>query len=457
LGLYPYHLPLDWPSVDWDNLIPDPWQTIKTFMLDVFGGVSRSGEPFAFPAMRMIWGLFSKNLPDLRKPDLGWSTGMGSSIEYPDVPFEIVGDGSYKNPFSVPLTPLGFQAIEFIFWLDPDGLPSVKALDLAKDSIEPQLRDMLENGIDSVKTASMRDEDWTYDLARLLIRMSYVSPRIEGAIRGLSEPEIQQGLLVLNDFMQQSDGLVPMGSQTASSLNWANFSTVEIAMHWTALETPNVITKAADFVQQNMTPQTVFLLIQAPWNDGDSWDTFLAQSGGDLGITGPASHFDLTAADTPGVSLASINLSPVTQAQVYTLKLSTHWPENGDEVADQIAQIELCIQHMLSMESTGTKVAIIGHSVGGLAAARYTSSGGGSSSEVVCTSTICAPHSGFTLTEEKESQLRNITHILELVGFGGRSPINQSLVANTLGQSANRADVEETITMLTQNREGGGV
>ena len=109
------------------------------------------------------------------------------------------------------------------------------------------------------------------------------------------------------------------------------------------------------------------------------------------------------------------------------------------------------------MVSTGTKVAIIGHSVGGLAAARYTSSGGGSSSEVVCTSTICTPHSGFTLTEEKESQLRNITHILELVGFGGRSPINQSLVANTLGQSANRADVEETITMLTQNREGGGI
>ena len=233
-------------------------------------------------------------------------------------------------------------------------------------------------------------------------------------------------------------------------------SLTEIAMHWNALETPDVITSAKDFLLQNSGINTVYLLIQAPWNDGDVWDPFLAQAGPDLGVTSPASHFDLTDADTPGVTLSSIDLSQVSQSEAYTLKLSTKWPENGDEINDQISQVELCIQHILNMEPSGTVVALVGHSVGGLAVGRYVSSSSGLSSQVVCASTIATPHEGFTLDAEKESQLRTITHILELIGFGGRSQTSTTLPANVLGQSANRADVEKTVTMITQHRQGMG-
>ena len=127
---------------------------------------------------------------------------MGTSIEYPDVPFEIVGDGSYKNPFSVPLTPLGFQAIEFIFWLDPDGLPSVKALDMAKDSIEPQLRDMLETQVapflvGGVSGVFSLGWDPRFCFLGQGVSSEYVrlsgSPRVIRIIRLLERPAYQNG------------------------------------------------------------------------------------------------------------------------------------------------------------------------------------------------------------------------------------------------------------------------
>lgn len=72
LGLGPFTLPIDWPEINWPNLLGDPFGELKSFFMNLFNGRSKSGEPFALPTLRWLWGLFTGKLPDLRLPDFGW-------------------------------------------------------------------------------------------------------------------------------------------------------------------------------------------------------------------------------------------------------------------------------------------------------------------------------------------------------------------------------------------------
>jgi hypothetical protein len=464
-GMWPFNIPIDWPEIDWGSFdINNPWPSIKQFFIDLFSGHSRSGEPFAFPALRWIWGLLSGGLPDLRLPNLGWGDGDGGfNLKLPEVPLEISGDGSYENPWAVPLTPFGLESVEFIVWLDPDGLPSTRLLDLAKSVLDPQLLSMIESTIDSVTTEALDDEFWISQMARLLNRLGNISPRVDSALNGLSEGEISRGLSLFNRFMTESDGLVPLDSQLyESNPSWSNQSATHVGMHWNAMKVPAVIADVTSFVTGNVTslPSWVLLLIQAPWNDEGAWDEFLSDTTDlqNVGLVHPSNrgHFDLTTANTPGVSLNSLDISAVgdSQTQIYTLKLASIPPAGSNLEAFHIEQLEFCVQHILNLAASNTKIAIVGHSIGGLATRRYVDSGSGSSSEVVCVSTIATPHDGFLLEPDDEVILRKITHLLELIGFGGRASNITNLVVNALGDSANRVDVEESITMITQNREG---
>ena len=72
LGLGPFTLPIDWPEINWPNLLDNPFGELKSFFMNLFNGRSKSGEPFALPTLRWLWGLFTGKLPDLRLPDFGW-------------------------------------------------------------------------------------------------------------------------------------------------------------------------------------------------------------------------------------------------------------------------------------------------------------------------------------------------------------------------------------------------
>ncbi|PXY78474.1 MAG: hypothetical protein CXX81_07570 [Methanobacteriota archaeon] len=76
-GLGPFSLPLDWPELDWELTLSNPFEGLRDFFLRLFTGCSLSGEPFALPALRWLWGLFTGGLPDLRLPDLGWGSNGG--------------------------------------------------------------------------------------------------------------------------------------------------------------------------------------------------------------------------------------------------------------------------------------------------------------------------------------------------------------------------------------------
>ena len=82
LGMGPFSLPLDWPEINWNLFLTNPFGALKAFFIELFNGRSKSGQPFALPGLRWLWGLFSGSLPDLRLPDLGWGkssnrTGSG--------------------------------------------------------------------------------------------------------------------------------------------------------------------------------------------------------------------------------------------------------------------------------------------------------------------------------------------------------------------------------------------
>ena len=446
-GLLPFHLPIDWPEIDWPNFdINNPWPSIKKFLIDLFSGISFTGEPFAFPALRWIWGLFNGSLPDLRLPDLGWGDGNGGGgINFPNVPLEISGDGSYDNPWAIPLGPLGMKNVEFIVWLDPDGLPSSRLVDLALAALDPQLLDMIENGINSIQTSSL-GEDWPTQVSNLLLRIKNISPKVRKALDGIDESELREGLETFNNFLTESDGLVPMDSQS-----WGATTTTQISTHWNALETSSVITDIVAFLTPLITSNTKLLLIQAPWSDGDAWDSFISQSGLSLNLTPEA--FDFTEANVPNVTLSSIDISGVQSADIYTLKLAQLNPDSGMTEEDyQISQIEKCVNHIL-YHTSSAEILIVGHSIGGLAARMYHDSSSPSSS-VTAVCTVATPHDGFLLNGNQEAILKKIAHILELLGFGGRGQSNTSLPDGTLGENAGRKDVEKSITMLTQNREG---
>ena len=78
LGMGPFSLPFDWPEIDWNVLLTDPFGALKTFFINLFNGNSKSGQPFALPALRWLWGLFTASLPDLRLPDFGWGDSSKS-------------------------------------------------------------------------------------------------------------------------------------------------------------------------------------------------------------------------------------------------------------------------------------------------------------------------------------------------------------------------------------------
>ena len=447
-GLFPFHLPIDWPEIDWPNFdINNPWPSIKQFLIDLFSGISLSGEPFAFPALRWIWGLFTGSLPDLRLPDLGWGDGNGGGgINFPNVPLEISGDGTYDNPWAIPLGPLGMKNVEFIVWLDPDGLPSSRLVDLALAALDPQLLDMIENGINSVQTSSL-GEDWPLQVSRLLLRIKNISPKVKKALDGIDESELRDGLETFNNFLTESDGLVPLDSQ-----NWGTTPSTQISTHWNALETSSVIADIVAFLTGSMTSNpSKLLLIQAPWSESDAWDYFISQSG--LSLNPNPEAFDLTEANVPNVTLSSLDLSSVQSADIYTLKLAQLNPDQGmTEESYQVSQIEMCVDHIVGHSSSSAEILIVGHSIGGLAARRYHDSTPSSSVTAICT--VATPHDGFLLDGDQEAILKKIAHILELLGFGGRGQSNTSLPDGTPGEDAGRKDVEEAITMLTQHREG---
>ena len=154
-GLGPFSLQHDWPILNWNNLLQTPLSAINEFFVKVLHDVSESGEPFIFSGLRWLSFLIRGYVPDLSEPGLGWPISFSGDVPvviYPET-FEITGEGTYSNPYRVPISDNLNSESNLLIWLGPDGPknPTVYNDSLAASS--PNSYDVfLESDLDMVET-----------------------------------------------------------------------------------------------------------------------------------------------------------------------------------------------------------------------------------------------------------------------------------------------------------------
>lgn|GEM_PF-1493269 len=468
-GLGPFSLPLDWPEIHWNNLFVNPWVEFKRFIVELFGGVSSSGEPFALPALRWIWGLFSGSLPNLNLPNLGWGSDEGTSqfsISLPDIPVDIIGDGTYDNPWSISLSAINLPNFEFIVWVDPDGIPNDGIMSYVTGMFGESILNMLTTTIDA-ETANLElAADWPNKLALVLHRLAEISPRISHGIGKMSVDELASALIVLDNFLKNSDGAVSINSQWDAGGDWADQVNTQPyhANHLTALQNQDVIDDCISFIDQviddELNPASIpwkIILMGPPWMPSNCWDTFLSNIQTKFGITAATdSHFDL---DSFGLnSIANLNvidLSSIAVSDCYTMvsSLSIGTDATTEEILAK--QVSVAVDRILELSTSpvAPKIFLIGHSVGGLSVSHYTSGVLGTTPDdkVAGAMTIATPHNGIDIPIEIQSPLDRAIHLLELIGAINSGNFDPSSITSTpdwLDQST----IEQLLSFVIQFR-----
>jgi len=443
-GLGPFALPFDWPEIDWNLLLENPWFELKKFFVNLFSGTSSSGEPFAMPALRWLWGLFSGGLPNLSLPDLGWGSGESNEFEFPeitlpDVPITIVGDGTYHNPWAITLTPIGLPKVELLVWVDPDGLPGGNILDYATSMLADSVLEMFDTVIDSQVAALVMNDNWHQSLAGLIYRLGQMSPRIGHAINGMSVEEIGQLLLNVDQFLKNTDGLSSTASQSDATGDWADESNSQLylANHLTALRSDEVISDAISFISEvkelDELINVKILLAAPPWmsnellaGGSDPWADVMTALQSNFGaapaplLTSHAIDLDVIGVSSLA-SLSAMDLSVLANMDVVKTTVGLAFGTDGTPDEIMAKQLEVITQAMIN-NVPNTKVFIIGHSIAGVAVNRYTSgllenTPGMVPDDIVAGAlTIATPHMGFDLPEQFETAIDAATHLFELIG-----------------------------------------
>ena len=481
-GLGPFALPFDWPEIDWDLMLQNPWFEIKKFFVNLFSGTSASGEPFAMPALRWLWGLFSGGLPNLSLPDLGWGSGEADEfglpqISLPEVPLTIVGDGTYANPWAIALTPVGLPKVELLVWVDPDGLPGGDILTYATSMLADSILDMFDSVIDSQAAAFAMIENWHQSLAALIFRLGQMSPRIGHAIKGMSEDEIAQLLLNVDQFLKTTDGLSSTASQSDALGDWADESNSQLylANHLTALRSPDVIADAISFISDvKMADPNVdvkILLATPPWmsneligGGSDPWFDLMVQLQSNFGAPTGQLTSETVDLDVLGVSslasLAAENLSSLAGIDVVKTTIGLAFGTDGTPEEIMAKQLEVIVQAMINGVAD-TKVIIIGHSIAGIGVNHYT---GGlletvpnavPDDEVAGALTIATPHAGFDLPAQFETAIDAATHLFELIGAVERGEVDLSTFDNLANDEdwMNNAYLSQLLSFYNKAKE----
>jgi hypothetical protein len=426
-GLGPYALPLDWPEINWQNLIQDPLPTLRNFLVSLFNSSSISGEPFALPALRWIWGLLSGNLPDMRKSDLGWKQIVENAIdtvEIPDVPVEIQGSGTYANPWAIGLSLEGFPKIELLVWLDPDGLPRASGADEITHMLSTELLEVLQQTT-SVQNANL-PTDWTQQVASMLIQLSQHSPRVAHAVDHMTSSQIDTALQGLVAFLQDSDGYSTIASQEDTNGNWASQQgQTHIANHLNALNTDSVIADAIQFISGIVTstaPTSWKLVLVSPdWMGLNAWDDFIAEAGTEWSGMTQLSGAELDLASLGPMSISDINFLDISShdasSQIHTL-IPTLSAAQNDSITEVLAhQVRALVDHITS---DGSIAFLVGHSIGGLAVRYYTeglaTQGTTPDSQVGAAVTIATPHDIDISAQLDIQGIETIVHLMRLIG-----------------------------------------
>ena len=254
-GLGPFSLPYDWPEVNWGNLLNNPANEFKSFLSNVFSGVSLSGEPFALCALRWIEGLFQKSLPDLSSISLGWQHEISNGIKtviLPDISDETEGDGTHGNPWKARISNKISPNFELLIWLDPDGPDASNQIENVLTSDDLNILKILEeDSFDIMKLVQQTPDNWSEKTAELLIRLSNFSPRIKHSIGDVSVRQLAIDLLEVDQFLKTGDGFSSYVNQVAA--NKMNIDTTQKGRfqgtYTTSLQSLRVIGEIFDFIR----------------------------------------------------------------------------------------------------------------------------------------------------------------------------------------------------------------
>jgi len=412
-GLGPFSLPFDWPELDFEIFIDNPFEGLRLFFRNLFSTSSKSGEPFAFPALRWLHGLFSGSLPDLRLPDLGWgghrqqSNRDGSwfdfdfnfdfdfdldfdhnirndpnspfNIKLPKIPWVIDGSGTYEDPWAIGLQPKGWPKFEFIFWLDPDGLPRETILEVFEQVSEDisQLLESVFNHSFDVESVESLPIDWQSSLATMLFQLKNLNPRARHSIGHMSIEQLTSLISIFDDFLNNSDGILPSTSQSNATEDWKNVPQkyTHRASRLNTLNTNSVATEISEFIASilDAQPSNFSVLFVLPSWLGESGVEFTSSLiSNSLNIQHSVQHiFDFGELQNCSVTnILNCESEFGSPAAFNTLNPSINQNLLGEMKENLALQVKTAVDHICS--TNNGKVFLIGVGLGGLAVRYYT-------------------------------------------------------------------------------------
>jgi hypothetical protein len=245
----------------------------------------------------------------------------------------------------------------------------------------------------------------------------------------MSRAEIQSTIEQFATFIQNSDGIVSVDSQSDSTGGWADQtpSGIHNAHHLNSLRTQSIIQEAVNF-HSSYLPATPRIVLVAPeWMGTAAWADVIAAF---VSNTGVASSFSTTDLATTGPhtiqQIQSLDLTSLNHAANFHIvipSINVHVDSNAPEfLAHQLRSV---VERIFSQ--TGDPVFLVGHSVGGLAVRYYTDgladlapdgTPNPPESKVYGAMTISTPHHSAARVYYDENRLGFVRflHLLRLMG-----------------------------------------
>ncbi len=237
-------------------------------------------------------------------------------------------------------------------------------------------------------------------------------PQLAAALQAADLAAAGAGLAGLASYLAGSDGVVPQASQLPTAAGWQPGATPLHSPHHLHPQDPAAIAQIQTALAGFGGADPV-VLVSPPFGASGDWAALLAAAGA---AADPAAHFDFR---QPGVPPSAVDLTTVTAtSRFYTCDLADTGAGRLDAMTIQVTRALARVRELHG----GGKVALVGHSVAGLAAlAAVQSAPAGAVAGLV---TLGAPLAGSPLTPILDSGVAGAVRLLRRLAPSGLADAN---------------------------------
>lgn len=382
-------LQADWPILSdpgaAGSLFTDPLGALRDWVNRVAVGVAAAEKtPFLLPTLNWLRALLSDRLPDSPTSE---------------APPPIEGYGVYEGPWRLPLVGTEDDPVELLAWLEPAGPPASWCAPLPAN----------------IGAAG----DFDVLLASAQVLAMFSAP-VRDALAATDIAALTNGLQALEDYLSQSDGMVPLTSQIPTGGVWTA-GTLLTCSHDKQPGDLSAISQILAKVSTWAPANRAVLLLGPAFSDHSIWQPLLAQAeSAKPGATNPAAAFNLR---IPNTSPGSIDLSTVTAiADYYTGDLQDDGSGDLASLTSQIGRFVVRIGQL----RPGVKPILVAHSTAGVAALEFTHA---NPSLVQGLITIGSPHAGSPLAPIIDPGVADAVRLIErLTPTLATGPVNDALM-----------------------------